>query len=73
MLCWTLYLASLLVVNASHNVTVDDNDPSIIYHPPGSWQKSVPDVLDASGQHRVTSNPNATASFTFTGESWFSP
>ena len=52
-----------------HNVTVDDNDASITYQPPGSWVLSVFDSLDAGGQHHVTSDPDATASFTFTG--WF--
>ena len=50
-----------------HNVTVDDNDPSIIYHPTDSWVVSVFDVLDAGGRHHVTSDSDATASFTFTG------
>ena len=50
-----------------HNVTVDDNDPSITYQPPASWVVSVFDPLDAGGQHHVTSDPDATASFTFTG------
>lgn len=52
------------------NVTVDDNDPSITYQPTDSWVISVYDVLDAGGTHHVTSDPDATASFTFTG--WFS-
>jgi len=50
-----------------HNVTIDDDDPAIIYQPPASWIISVFDVLDAGGQHHVTSDPDATASFTFTG------
>lgn len=52
-----------------HNVTIDDSDPSIIYQPPDSWETSVYDVLDAGGRHHLTSDPDATASFTFTG--WF--
>ena len=54
-----------------HNVTVDDNDPSVIYQPPDSWVQSVFDVLDAGGRHHVTSDPSATASFTFTGLFFF--
>ena len=67
MLFCIFYIAFLLVVNALHNVTVDDNEPSIIYHPPDSWVVSVFDVLDAGGRHHVTSDSDATASFTFTG------
>jgi hypothetical protein len=52
-----------------YNVTIDDNDPSIIYQPPASWVISVLDTLDAGGRHHVTSDSDATASFTFTG--WF--
>ena len=52
-----------------HNMTVDDNDSSITYQPPTSWVLSDTDLLDAGGQHHDTSDPDATASFTFTG--WF--
>ena len=52
-------------------MTIDDNDPSIIYQPPTSWSESVFDVLDAGGRHRVTSDSSATASFTFTGSFFF--
>jgi hypothetical protein len=65
--CIFYHIAFFLVVNAMHNVTVDDNDPSITYQPPSSWVVSVFDVLDAGGQHHDTSDPDATASFTFTG------
>ena len=61
------YIAFLLLVNAMRNVTVDDNDPFITYQPPESWVVSVFDVLDAGGTHHVTSDPDATASFSFTG------
>ena len=64
-----LYIALLLFVNAMHNVTVDDNDPSITYQPSDSWLVSVFDVLDAGGSHHVISDPDATALFSFTG--WF--
>ena len=67
--CIFLYIALLLVASAMHNVTVDDNDPSITYQPLSSWEVSVPDVLDAGGEHHDTSDPDATATFTFTG--WF--
>jgi len=66
MLFCIFYIAFLLVVNAMHNVTVDDNNPSITYHPPNGWILSSVNVLDAGGHH-VTAQPNATASFTFTG------
>lgn len=69
MLFCIFYIAFSLVVNAMHNVTVDDNDPSITYQPAASWTVSVSDMLDAGGQHHVTSDSDATASFKFTG--WF--
>ncbi|KAF8804293.1 hypothetical protein BYT27DRAFT_7039522, partial [Phlegmacium glaucopus] len=62
-----LYLAFLLAVNAIHNLSADDNDPSIIYQPPGTWGLSNYNTYDEGGQHKLTSNSSANASFTFTG------
>ena len=71
MLLCIFYIAFLLVVNAMHNMTVDDNDPSINYQPPSSWVVSDSDLLDAGGQHHETTDPDATASYTFTGSFQF--
>jgi hypothetical protein len=53
---------------AAVNVTINDNDSSITYSPPGAWSQSAPNTLDFSGAHMLTQNPNATASFNFTGK-----
>ena len=66
MLFYIFCIAFLLVVNAMHNVTVDDDDPSITYQPPGSWNLY---MQDPDGEYYTTFDPDATASFTFTG--WF--
>lgn len=50
------------------NKTVDDNDPAIRYT--GQWTKSeVVIPLDNGGIHMYTQDPNARATFEFTGES----
>ncbi|KAF8165989.1 hypothetical protein B0H34DRAFT_743864 [Crassisporium funariophilum] len=59
--------AWLHLVLAARNVTIDDQDPSIIYAPPGAWSKSADNALNSGGAHMLTQNPNATASFNFTG------
>ena len=67
--CIIFYIAfkALLLVNAMHNVTVDDNDPSIIYQPEDSWVVSTANKLDAGGRYHVTTDTDGTATFTFTG------
>ncbi|KAF8806043.1 hypothetical protein BYT27DRAFT_7339295 [Phlegmacium glaucopus] len=63
-------LISLLKVNttlAVKNVFIDDQDSSITYSPPGEWEITKHTTLDYGGTHKLTSNPNATASFNFTG------
>jgi hypothetical protein len=69
MLSFIFLIAFLLLVDAMHNVTVDDNHSSITYQPLDDWLVSASDVLNAGGRYHVTSDPDATASFTFTG--WF--
>ena len=54
------------------NLTIYYNDSSISYSPPGAWNLSAPSNLDLGGAHMLTQNPNATASFNFTGKSFFS-
>ncbi|KIM38712.1 hypothetical protein M413DRAFT_420070 [Hebeloma cylindrosporum] len=55
--------------DALHNVTVDDQDASISYFPQGSWYETDRGTLDAGGQHMLTSDPDAYATFTFKGVS----
>lgn len=56
-----------ITVFAAVNVSIYDNDPAIIYSPQGAWSQSPPNALDFSGAHMLTQEPNATASFNFTG------
>ena len=58
-------------VFAATNVTIVYQDPSITYSPSGAWSLSAPSKLDLGGAHMITQNPNATASFNFTGKSFF--
>ncbi|KAF8165990.1 hypothetical protein B0H34DRAFT_794302 [Crassisporium funariophilum] len=69
------YLCQILRVRALHNVTVDDNDPTIVYAPDGSWSETDFDLMNLGGRHMVTSDPAATATFVFTGVAiyFFSP
>ncbi len=63
-----LSLFFLLAVRADTNVTVDDiNTTAIIYDPPASWAESSFNSLDAGGSHATTDDPDATATFSFTG------
>lgn len=56
------------VVHADTNVTIDDTDTTdILYNPPSSWTESSFDPFDAGGTHMLTSDSDATATFTFTG------
>lgn len=49
------------------NKTFDDSDSAVRYF--GDWRKSAFSELDEGGGHMVTGDPNAQASFEFTGES----
>lgn len=49
------------------NKTFDDSDSAVQYF--GDWRKSAFSELDEGGGHMVTGDPNAQASFEFTGES----
>ena len=60
-------------VFAAVNVTINYQDSSITYSPPGAWSQSAPSTLDLGGAHMITKNPNATASFNFTGKFFSSP
>jgi hypothetical protein len=59
-----LFLVALS--NGQQNITADDSDSSIIYAPRDGWN-TVSDLMDIGGTHKVTTNPVATATFTFTG------
>ncbi|KDR84488.1 hypothetical protein GALMADRAFT_133773 [Galerina marginata CBS 339.88] len=60
---------------AERNVTVDDQDPSIVYSPAGAWALSANNSLDFGFAHMLTQNATATAVFQFTGTAiyFFSP
>lgn len=60
-------ILSIKTVNGRHNVTVDDQDPTIIYVPVTSWALSATSNLSAGGAHMLTQDPTATATFTFNG------
>ncbi|KAF8888149.1 hypothetical protein CPB84DRAFT_1473740 [Gymnopilus junonius] len=75
-LIFTLLLdRSLSGALAEQNVTIDDQNPSIVYSPPGAWTVSTNSSLDFGGSHTLAQNPNATALFNFTGTAiyFFSP
>jgi hypothetical protein len=56
-------------VCAQSNITIDDTNSSIAYAPAGAWVVSSNSTLDFGGAHMLTQNPNATATFSFTGAS----
>ncbi|TFK63465.1 hypothetical protein BDN72DRAFT_320715 [Pluteus cervinus] len=57
----------LPLVYSQQNITLDDNDPAIVYQPKDQWSQSAPSPLDAGGSHMLTSSPGATALLQFTG------
>ena len=70
-LLYTTLNTGTTTVFAAVNVTIDYQDTSITYSPPGAWSQSLPSKLDLGGAHMLTQNPNATASFNFTGKFFF--
>jgi hypothetical protein len=62
-----LFRVLFLGVHAQRNVTLDDQDSTIVYAPAGAWSRSADNSLDYGGAHMLTQNPAATATFTFTG------
>jgi len=67
---WVLFVR----VDAQQNVTLDDVDTAIVYAPPGAWYSpdNITNPLDYEGTHMFTDNPEATATFTFTGGQMYS-
>ena len=66
--CCTFFTFVILHrANTLYNVTIDDQDPSISYFPQGSWYETDRGTLDAGGQHMVTSDSYAYATFMFKG------
>jgi len=63
LLSWVLFLR----VGAQRNITLDDQDTSIVYAPPTAWSQTDRSSLDHGGAHMLTSEPGATATFKFTG------
>lgn len=66
-----IYNLTISTVLATRNVTIDDQDSSITYSPPGAWSQSTQSTLDFGGAHTLTQNSNATASFNFTGRYYY--
>ena len=69
---WFLVLLSALFhhvigqPSSLQNITIDDtNYTRIIYT--GSWVRTIPDDFDYGGSHSYSTDPSATATFTFTG------
>ena len=56
-------------VLATHNVTIDDTDPSIVYS--GAWvpDSELTNTLACGGSHRFSNDSSATATWQFTGQS----
>ncbi|KAF8194559.1 hypothetical protein BJ912DRAFT_176288 [Pholiota molesta] len=64
------FLVGVDHARALKNTTVDDQDPAIVYAPAASWARindSSTVVFDSGGNHMLTSDPAANATFTFTG------
>jgi hypothetical protein len=53
------------------NITVDESNLNISYSPPGAWSLTEATTLDypftSESSHALSTDPNATATFTFTG------
>lgn len=64
-----ILLLSLLVHIAAghHNITVDDADLPVKYT--GRWVNSTNDPFSFKGRYMATQDPEARATFTFTGSS----
>ncbi|KAG6874227.1 hypothetical protein C0995_003773 [Termitomyces sp. Mi166 len=64
---YAVLLAAIPCILCRHNVTVDDQNPAIVYNPRSNWSPSANSSLDAGGAHMLTQDPVATATFKFTG------
>ena len=66
-----LVIVTLLLeqVIGMHNITIDDTDPSIVYS--GVWDPTsdTQNSLAYGGAHHVSFEPDATATWQFTGQS----
>lgn len=65
-LLFLLVLFSQLV-RGMQNISIDDQNPQITYVPLVNWTLTAPGDFDAGGAHMLTEDPNAYATFTFTG------
>jgi hypothetical protein len=69
LICPLLFFAVIVaVVQAVHNVTVDDTSSLIVYS--GNWSNTT-SSWDYGGSHSYSQDPTATATFSFTGLSFF--
>jgi hypothetical protein len=53
------------IASARRNVSLDDDDPSIVYH--GNWLHTPYDRTNRGGHHMVTADDSAYATLAFTG------
>ncbi|KXN84947.1 hypothetical protein AN958_11889 [Leucoagaricus sp. SymC.cos] len=65
LLVFVVHYFARCLAQTQRNITVDDNDPSIVYGP--NWGSSQPSRFDAGGSHHLTEDPNTSATFTFIG------
>ena len=65
-LLFLLVLFSQLV-RGMQNISIDDQNPQITYVPLANWTLTAPGDFDAGGAHMLAEDPNAYATFTFTG------
>jgi len=55
------------LVRGIQNISIDDQNPQITYVPLASWTLTALGDFDAGGAHMLTEDPDAYATFTFTG------
>jgi hypothetical protein len=66
MLIYTLVLLCISrTASARRNVSLDDSDPSIVYH--GNWLHTPYDRTNRGGHHMVTADDSAYATLAFNG------
>jgi hypothetical protein len=57
-----------LTLNSTGAIVVDDNEPGVIYQPPGAWERNGQPDLEYKATTHGTQVVPATATFRFNGE-----